>query len=597
MDDEETVDDSVDDRPPGGTARRPRHRLRWVLAAAAVVLVVWGGLLASRSWSAYQSDKRGLAALEQVKGNLAPGTLTSAATVQTLKVAEGDFRQASDDLSSPMFGPVTILPVVGRQLRSVRAITAGAVVVSGTGATFVGQVQRVLDEPRGAGPQRVASLRQLGRLAGSASAALDNIDTGPSNALIGPLATKRAEFVGQLTTLRDRLISATAVSSTVAAILQGPRTYLVLASNNAEMRAGSGAFLEVGTAATADGSVRLSDLTPSGELLLPEGAVPVAGDLEQNWGWLKPGVDWRNLGVTPEFDVTAPLAARMWQAKTGQAVDGVLSLDVEGLRQLLVATGPVTVGTTTVTADTIDQYLLHDQYEGLTDNATADSGRTEQLGALASAVIDDLQSRSLDLKALAASMATATAGRHLLVWSSDPTAQAAWRTSGVAGTLTADSLDADLLNRGGNKLDPYLSVGVTVTTAPSGADTSVTMAVHLSNQTPSGQSQFVAGPYPGLGTSYGEYVGVLAANLPAAATRRTTTGGGAAVADGGEGPTWLSAVPVTIDAGASTTVTYSFVLPGHHGTLSVVPSARIPAEQWRFGRHQFTDVTPTDLSW
>jgi hypothetical protein len=597
MDDEETVDDSVDGRRPGGDARRPRHRRRWVLAAAAVVLVVWGGVLASRSWSAYQSDKRGLAALEQVKGNLAPGTLTSAATVRTLQVAEGDFRQASADLSSPLFGPVTILPVVGRQLRSVRAITSGAVVVSGTGATFVGQVQTVLDQPRGGGPQRVASLRQLGRLSAAAAADLDGIDTGPSNALIAPLATKRAEFVSQLTTVRDRLTSAAAVSSAVAAILQGPRTYLVLASNNAEMRAGSGAFLEVGTATTADGSVHLGDLTPSGDLTLPEGAVPVTGDLEQNWGWLKPGVDWRNLGVTPEFDVTAPLAARMWQANTGQSVDGVLALDVEGLRQLLVATGPVVVGTTTVSADTIDQYLLHDQYEGLTDDATADSGRTEQLGALASAVIGNLQSQSLDLKALASSMATATAGRHLLVWSSDPTARAAWRTSGVAGMLTPDSLDADLVNRGGNKLDPYVSVGVTLTTRPSGTDTAVTMAVDIANHTPAGQSQFIAGPYPGLGTSYGEYVGVLAANLPAAATRRTTTGGGPAVADGGEGPTWLSAVPVTVAAGASTTVTYSFVLPGHHGDLSVVPSARIPAEQWRFGSRQFTDAAPTELSW
>jgi hypothetical protein len=597
MDDEETVDGGVDDRPPDAPARRPRHRLRWVLAGLVVVLVVWGGFLASRSWSAYQSDKRGLAALEQVKGNLTPGTVTSAQTVQTLRVAQGDFRQASDDLSSPLFGPVTVLPVIGRQLRSVRAITSGAVVVSGTGATFVDQVQAVLDQPRGAGPQRVASLRQLGRLSGTAATALDRIDTGPSNALVGPLASKRSEFVSQLDTVRTRLASAAAVSSAVADILQGPQTYLVLASNNAEMRAGSGAFLEVGTATTADGSLHLGTLTPSGQLTLPEGEVTATGDLQRNWGWLKPGVDWRNLGVTPEFDVTAPLAARMWQANTGQSVNGVLALDVEGLRQLLVATGPVTVGTTTVTADTIEQYLLHDQYEGLADDATDDAGRTEQLGALSAAVIDALQGQSIDLKTLATSVATATAGRHLLVWSAAPTAEAAWRTSGVAGMLTTTSLDADLLNRGGNKLDPYLSVGVTVTTAPSGADTAVTMAVHLANHTPSGQSQFIAGPYPGLGSAYGEYVGVLAANLPAAATRRTTSGGGAAVADGAEGPTWLSAVPVTLAAGTATTVSFHFVLPGHHAALTVVPSARIPGEQWTFGSQHFTDTSPRGLSW
>ena len=70
----------------------------------------------------------------------------------------------------------------------------------------------------------------------------------------------------------------------------------------------------------------------------------------------------------------------MWTTLTGQPVNGVLSLDVAGLRQLLEATGPVQADGQTVSADNVEQFLLHDQYDGLTDNATGDSSRQDALG-------------------------------------------------------------------------------------------------------------------------------------------------------------------------------------------------------------------------
>ena len=69
-------------------------------------------------------------------------------------------------------------------------------------------------------------------------------------------------------------------------------------------------------------------MTPTSSLILPPGAVTVTGDLAARWGWLMPGVDWRNLGLTPQFDVNGSLAAQMWKANTGQSVDGVLAIDV-----------------------------------------------------------------------------------------------------------------------------------------------------------------------------------------------------------------------------------------------------------------------------
>ncbi len=574
-----------------------RRRTWLVISAVVLVLVVWGALVAVKTVSAYHHDKQGLASLEQVKANLTPGQLTSAESVHLLDAAKAEFAAARSDLSSPLFTPITIVPVLGRQVRSVRALSSAAVTVSEVGSSFLSQVHGVLDEPHTAGPERVASLRQLSTIAASAQRQLAGIDTGPSAALVAPLASKHDEFVNQLDDARLRLAKAAGVSAAVAGILQGPQTYVVLASNNAEMRSGSGAFLDVGVATTSNGSVQLGDFSPSGQKTLPVGAVPVTGDFARNWGWLYPTLDMRNLGWTPQFNVTAPLAAAMWTKLTGQPVDGVLSLDVAGLRQLLEATGPVQAGGQTVSADTVEQYLLHDQYNGLTDNATGDGSRQDALGALTGAVLHQLQGQNLDIKALSSAVSSAVAGRHLMVWSKNPVDQAAWVVSGVSGSLTPRSVDVSVINLGGNKLDQYLPVHVAVTTTPSGGDTTITLTTRMDNTTPDGQSQFIAGPFPGEPVSYGGYRGLISANLPARASHITVTGAGPLAVKGAEGPTWVVAAPVAVPQGASSTVVIRFSMPGSHGSMTLVPSARIPAEQWTSGGASFDDSAPTTISW
>jgi hypothetical protein len=562
-----------------------------------VVVVVWGAIVAVGVWSAYRHDQQGLAELTAVRSDLDPATLTASATEQSLRRAASAFQSAHDALSGPLMAPATWLPVLGRQLRSVRDLSAAADQVSTIGTGFLVDVHGVLDQPHGAGPERVRSLERLSALSLSAAHRLDAIDTGPGQALFGPLARKHDEFVSQLDDARDRLARAARVSAVVATILQGPQDYLVLAANNAEMRAGSGSFLEIGTATTSDGTVHLGEFGPSGAQGLAPGQVPVTGELERNWGWLEPGVDWRNLGLTPQFPVTAELASRMWAARTGHQVDGVLAVDVVALRQILTATGPVEAGGVTIDSDNVEQYLLHDQYAGLTDNATGDASRVDALGAIADAVLRQLQGQSTDLRTLASAVAGAVAGRHLMVWSADPVAQAAWSASGASGTLSSSSLDVDVINRGGNKLDQYLDVSVGLTTRPAGADTAVTLTTRLDNTTPAGQSQFVAGPFPGLGLVYGDYDGLVAANLPGTARDITMSGAGPLAAAGAEGLTWLVAAPVLVHRGASATVVVRFDMPGRHGSVTVVPSARVPTEQWSYRGATFTDGRPVTLDW
>jgi len=578
--------------------KRGRRRRGWLIALAVVAVVaVWGVIVGLKAVSAYRHDKTGLAALEQVKASLSPGDLTSAQSSRLLAQAHAEFASAQSDLSSPLFAPIEVVPVIGRQYTAVRDLSSAAGTVSDVGSSFISRVHDLLNQPHSAGPERLTSLRELSALSQSAERQLSGIDTGPSQGLFGSLAAKHNQFVTQLYDARVRLTKAAAVSAAVADILQGPQNYLVLAANNAEMRAGSGAFLDAGLASAADGSVELSGFVPSGDHILPAGQVNPTGDFQHNWGWLLPGVDLRNLGLTPQFDVTAPLAARIWTGVTGQKVDGMMALDVAGVKQLLEVTGPVVADGQTFTADNVEQYLLHDQYTGLTDAAAGGQQRQDALGTLTKAVLHQLESQSTDLRTLGQAVSSAVAGRNLMMWSSNPVDQAAWVVSGVSGSLAPRSVDVSLINRGGNKLDQYVPVHVAVATAPAGSNTTVTMTSQLVNATPAGQSQFIGGPFPGVPVSYGGYFGLVAANLPASASHITMTGAGPLAVKGPEGPTWVVAAPITIPAGTTATVVVRFEMPGHHGSMTVVPSARIPAEQWTADGNTVDDSAPRTITW
>jgi hypothetical protein len=280
----------------------------------------------------------------------------------------------------------------------------------------------------------------------------------------------------------------------------------------------------------------------------------------------------------------------------------VLVVDVEALHRMLEITGPITLpDRTVVTADHIVGYLVHDQYVGLTDRPTgaqavAEGSRQERLGALAKATLDALQNESLDLRSVADAMTGATQGRHLLAWSAQSSAEDAWRSGGVAGELASDSALAAVINRGGNKLDQYLSVKADLTMSTHGSSTDGTLTVKLHNYTPPGQSQFIAGPYPGLGLTYGEYLGLLAVNLPGAARGIHIDGGPPLVAFGAEGPAWVIATPVDVKTGEVVSVVVRFSAPAH-GRLTVVPSARINPVAWRYRGVTHADGVRFTLSW
>jgi hypothetical protein len=566
------------------------------VAAVVAVVVIWGVAVIVEAVLAYNHIHQGQAEVQAARAKLSANEVLTGAPEGDLRAAANSFGAARSLLSSPLLWPVDVVPVAGRQLRSVQDLSGGAEQVARVGVGVVGRSQTLLRLPHTAGPDRIALLRQLAALASVTQHDLAAIDLGPDQGLVGPVAHERTTFLNDLTQVRTTLARTTAAATAAAAILQGPQTYLLLAGNNAEMRAGSGAFLEAGAVNIGTGELTLGGMVPTYSLSLPRGAVAVGGDLEARWGFLLPGVDWRNLGVTPQFDVTAPLAARMWKASTGQSVDGVMALDVQGLQEILGVTGPVTTDSgMVVSADNVDQFLLHDQYVGETD--ANEAGRVDELSSLASAALHAFENRPIKLRSLVNALSAAAQGRHVTVWSTDPRTEAVWRDVGIAGHLTSNSVMASLINRGGNKLDQYMSMTSSLRLTTRGETTVGQLTLTLANHTPPGQSQFIGGPYPGLGTSYGEYVGIATVNLPGYVRHVSTSSAHTVVTSGPEGQTLLVANSVDIPAGSTQRVTYRFELPEAHGTLTVVPSTRIPPVSWTFAGTSFTDQIAHTIIW
>ena len=431
-----------------------------------------------------------------------------------------------------------------------------------------------------------------------AQASIANLNLGPSQGLFGFLAHQRGKLASDLSQAQDGLERSAVASRTAANLIATPGQYLVLAGNNAEMRAGSGMFLQAGILTTGGGRIHLGPMQSIAAQAIPEPGVPVSGDLAARWGWFNPGVGWYTVGLTPDFGVNGPLAAQMWQAATGQRVDGVIGVDIEFLRQVLTATGPVSAEGTVVSADNAESYLMHDQYLGTTGTSASDVARKDHLGAIAQSAFQAIDSEQVNLRMLATGLARAAQGRHVLIWAAQPAAEASWQQARVAGQVKGDDLLAAVLNTGGNKMDWFLDVTARLDVQHvSERRSDLALHLQLRNSTPPGQPSYIAGPYPGTGLGPGEYAGLLAVNLPGWASGVSIDGYPTFAAAGPEGQTELRAVPLTVAAGAQQEIVVHFSAAAAHGQLQVVPSARVPAVAWEGGGKAFIDSSPHTFSW
>lgn len=544
----------------------------WLLAAA--YLVVDGAV----------SLGHGGSQLRHVRDQATISALTEPSTLDALSRSRASFDHAARRFDNPLLAPIRILPVASRHLAAARRLAHASQQGSTVADTTLRGLDRLVDQPHATGPQRITVLRDLAALAGRARSGLRDIDVGSGAHLASALGNAVDDVAAQQADAVQGAQRLQEVSTSLATVLAGPKPYLLLGANNAEMRNDSGMFLSAATLSLHGGQVQLGAVHPTATTVLAEGAVPVSGDLARNWSWLDPGRDLRNLGLTADFPQSARLAVANWAKVPGGApTAGAIVIDVDGIRALLRVVGPVTVDGIRYTPDTVRGLLLRDQYR--TFGGDRDQ-RRDQLGRVASVIFTELQQGHWKLDSLATNLSDAVESRHLLIWSVDPAVERAWHDVGADGHLTDRSLSVGLLNRAGEKLDSWIDTAADLTSADAGDGTHrLVIRYRITNRAPGRGPAYLVGPNV-AGLHAGDHRALLVANLPRGASD-VKISGATPFLSGTDGPTVTIGGEVTVRRGQAVVVTVTAVLPRSVTELVLEPSARILHTDWSFDGHAF----------
>ncbi|MFP5372852.1 MAG: DUF4012 domain-containing protein, partial [Actinomycetes bacterium] len=289
--------------------------------------------------------------------------------------------------------------------------------------------------------------------------------------LVPGLARAVADINDRLDRL-GRLTSAAAHGARVLpAILgaDGPRDYLLLFQNLAEVRATGGIAGAYALVRADQGNIRIVEQGTAGtDLRAFERPVLTLDPAMASLYTDRLGRFPADVNLTPHFPTVAALAREMYRRRTGTTVDGVLATDPVALSYMLDGTSGLDVpGGPTLTAQNAARVRLSEVYlrpPGRQDSGPDDDSRSTDryLTAVAAAAFSALTRDLSEPTAVIRGLARAIDERRMLAWSAHPNEQDA-----IAGTLLGGVMpltDGDrptvglFLNDGsGAKLGYYLT--------------------------------------------------------------------------------------------------------------------------------------------
>jgi hypothetical protein len=544
------------------------------LFIALAVLVVAACWLAYRGLQASESLLSAKSVFTDLKSQLDEGS-TDQIEARLPQVQE-DLATARRATSDPVWRIAEVVPGLGPNLTAVRVVSASLEDVTRDALPAVVKLNDVLDAPnvRGAdgrvdlapftaaGPEVIAAAES----ARTAQAKVAEIDV---DRLAGPLVGP----IGQLSDGLDQVTGALEAGAQVATLLppmlgaDGPRTYLLVSLNSAELRSAGGIVGAFAVLHAENGAVTLTDQRSTIDLqgidapILPLSPEELVVDTDRLGRWVQDSV------ITPDFPRSAQLLSARWERDMGQRVDGVIAADPVGARYVLKATGPVIEpGGTTIDAADVLEVLLRDSYRKIPDPRDADAF----YAGVAASIFMAVGTGQGDPQGLVSALARAGTEGRIRIWSAHPQEQETLAGTTVgAAFLTGDFPDAVgvFLNDGSaGKLGYYLTTKVTVEDLQcSGDDPTATVRLDLDYQPPADVAdlpQYVTGT-----AQTGLPVGVLSTNI----TVYAPVGAPLQALRLGDG--FVSGTTATV-AGRDVQVVTSTLLPGATETYRVTVPVR-----------------------
>ncbi|MFZ5872116.1 MAG: DUF4012 domain-containing protein [Actinomycetota bacterium] len=464
-------------RPARRRAARRRRRgtvLRRALVTAGVALLAAVAAAAWLAWNGLQARDRlvrALPAVERLQAQVADGDAAAAQlTLTELQAATADARDRTD---GPLWGLAGRLPFVGDD---VTAATAAVVVVDDVAqralppavaaaavfdpAALQPKDGRIALEPI---QQAAPLLEQAASEAERASAAAQGIRTdGVVEQIAAQVERLQTELADVAATARTGADAAAVLPGMLGA--DGPRSYLVLFQNNAEVRATGGLPGSFALITADQGQIALTQQASTADFRKFEQPVlDVPPDVLALHGEnLVTRIS--DINLDPHFPLTAQLAREMWARRFGQQVDGVISTDPVALSYVLEATGPVPLATgDQLTAESAVPLLLAEVYARYEDPRV----QNEFFASAAAASFEALVTGQGNPRAMVDQLARAAGEGRVLVWSAHEAEQAV-----IAGTVLEGALPMGDAARGAvgvylndgtrSKLSYYLQTSATL---------------------------------------------------------------------------------------------------------------------------------------
>lgn len=243
-------------------------------------------------------------------------------------------------------------------------------------------------------------------------------------------------YGGAIAQAPERLLSAGRLLDTAMALephwewllgLDAPRRYLLLVQNNHELRATGGFLSSFGTVVVEQGQIADLAFVDSYELFSTAHEYPPAPEPMQRYMGIQL-LTPRDGNWSPDLPTAAETIRKLYTQETGQAVDGIITVDLDTVRHIVKALGSVRVEgvTTPITAENVEQELVQ-LWEQPVEQAGETGGVTEATGdwwdkrkdfvpLIAGAALSQLQAGKYDATDLVAELTSALDQRSIQVW-------------------------------------------------------------------------------------------------------------------------------------------------------------------------------------
>lgn len=436
---------------------RLRRRLVFVLAlVGGLSLVAAAGAVSLGSKASEINSELTSAThlIPMIKEQIASDDSDSAeATVQELRSHTAAAKKAADD---PLWTLASALPVLGSNFAAVTEVARSADDVARLAITPLVQVysslnwERIVPTGSGAdlGPIQAAA-PGISAAAHAVRLSADRLQQIDTTTLMPEVADPLGIARDQLEDLTGTLDAAASASSIGPGMLgaQTPRNYLLIIQNNAEARASGGIPGALAVLSLDKGRLTLGSQSSAGALGTMSPVVPVDPQQQQIYSQ-RVGKYMQDVNLTPDFPTAAMTAQAMWERKTGQRVDGVISIDPVALGYVLDATGPVQIRDaellalasqglpTELTGKNIVPTLLSEVYAQIEQPALQDA----YFAGVAKEVFAALSSGTGNAKGLIAGLTRATDEGRVLVWSGLQTEQSILEKYSLSGSVAGPSV-------------------------------------------------------------------------------------------------------------------------------------------------------------